>query len=86
MAADMSTLPIKGNGAMAVIPSEDPVTALDVARLLLDAGANPNLQLKRRPPYRDVPQDRGGDTILRRARRRCCARHEPAMRPSWISS
>ena len=64
MAADVSTLPVKGNGAMAVIPSEDSVTALDVARLLLEAGANPNLQLKRRPPYRDVPQDRGGDTIL----------------------
>jgi ankyrin repeat protein len=64
MAADVSTLPVKGNGAMAVIPSEDAVTALDVARLLLEAGANPNLQLKRRPPYRDVPQDRGGDSIL----------------------
>jgi ankyrin repeat protein len=64
MAADVSTLPVKGNGAMAVIPSEDSLTALDVAKLLLDAGANPNLQLKRRPPYRDVPQDRGGDTIL----------------------
>ena len=64
MAADVSTLPMKGNGAMAVLPSVDSVTALDVARLLLDAGANPNLQLKRRPPYRDVPQDRGGDTIL----------------------
>jgi ankyrin repeat protein len=64
MAADVSTLPVKGNGAMAVLPSEDSITALDVAQLLLDAGANPNLQLKRRPPYRDVPQDRGGDTIL----------------------
>jgi uncharacterized protein len=64
MAADTSTLPVKGNGAMAVIPSEDPVTALDVARMLLEAGANPNLQLKRRPPYRDVPQDRGGDSML----------------------
>ena len=32
--------------------------------MLLEAGANPNMQLKRRPPYRDVPQDRGGDTIL----------------------
>jgi ankyrin repeat protein len=64
MAADVSTLPTKGNGAMAVLPSEDAVTALDVATLLLDKGANPNLQLKRRPPYRDVPQDRGGDTIL----------------------
>jgi ankyrin repeat protein len=64
MAADVSTLPTKGNGAMAVLPSEDSITALDVAWMLLDAGANPNLQLKRRPPYRDVPQDRGGDTIL----------------------
>src|SRR3989454_4642795 len=64
MAADVSTLPVKGNGAMAVIPSEDSLTALDVGRLLLEAGANPNIQLKRRPPYRDVPQDRGGDTIL----------------------
>jgi ankyrin repeat protein len=64
LAADVSTLPTKGNGAMAVLPSEDKITALDVARMLLDAGANPNLQLKRRPPYRDVPQDRGGDAIL----------------------
>ena len=64
MAADVSTLPTKGNGAMAVIPSEDSVTALDIGRMLLESGANPNLQLKRRPPYRDVPQDRGGDTIL----------------------
>ncbi len=64
MAADVSTLPVKGNGAMAVIPSNDAVTALDVARLLLEAGANPNIRLKRRPPYRDVPQDRGGDSIL----------------------
>ena len=64
MAADVSTLPVKGNGAMAVIPSEDSITAFDVAKLLLEHGANPNLRLKRRPPYRDVPQDRGGDTIL----------------------
>ncbi|HEX4999226.1 MAG TPA: ankyrin repeat domain-containing protein [Terriglobia bacterium] len=64
MAADVSTLPVKGNGAMAVIPSRDPVTALDVGRTLLEKGANPNIQLKRRPPYRDVPQDRGGDNIL----------------------
>ena len=32
--------------------------------LLLDKGANVNAQLKRRPPYRNVPQDRGGDSIL----------------------
>ena len=64
MAADVSTLPVKGNGNMAVLPSEDSITALDVAKRLLEAGANPNLQLKRRPPYRDVPPDRGADSIL----------------------
>jgi ankyrin repeat protein len=64
MAADVNTLPTKGNGAMAVLPSEDKITALDVARLMLEKGANPNIQLKRRPPYRDVPQDRSGDVIL----------------------
>ena len=64
MAADVHTLPVKGNGAMAVIPSDDAVTALDVARMMLEKGADPNIRLKRRPPYRDVPQDRGGDAIL----------------------
>ena len=64
MAADTSTLPVMGNGAMVVLPSDDAHTALDVARMLLERGADPNLRLKRRPPYRNVPQDRGGDTIL----------------------
>jgi ankyrin repeat protein len=64
MAADVSTLPTKGNGAVAVIPSPDKLTALDVARMMLERDANPNIQLKRRPPYRDVPQDRGGDQML----------------------
>lgn len=64
MAADVSTLPMKGNGAMAVIPSADKLTAVDVGRMMLEMGANPNIQLKRRPPYRDVPQDRGGDGML----------------------
>jgi ankyrin repeat protein len=64
MAADVSTLPTKGNGAVAVLPSPDKLTAVDVGRMLLEKGANPNIQLKRRPPYRDVPQDRGGDTML----------------------
>ena len=64
MAADVSTLPMKGNGAMAVIPSPDKLTAVDVGRMMLETGANPNIQLKRRPPYRDVPQDRGGDGML----------------------
>src|SRR5690606_25763740 len=64
MAADVSTLPVMGNGAMVVIPSLDRHTALDIGRMLLEAGADPNIQLKRRPPYRNVPQDRGGDSIL----------------------
>jgi len=64
LAADTSTLPVQGNGSMVVLPSMDKLTALDVARLLLEKGANPNSQLKRRPPYRNVPQDRGGDAIL----------------------
>jgi ankyrin repeat protein len=64
MAADVSTLPTKGNGAVAVLPSPDKLTAVDVGRMMLEHGANPNIQLKRRPPYRDVPQDRGGDTML----------------------
>src|SRR5215470_19657542 len=64
MAADVSTLPLKGNGAMAVLPSPDKLTAVDVGRMMLERGANPNIQLKRRPPYRDVPQDRGGDGML----------------------
>jgi hypothetical protein len=64
MAADVSTLPMKGNGGVAVLPSPDRLTAVDIGRMMLERGANPNIQLKRRPPYRDVPQDRGGDTML----------------------
>ncbi len=64
MAADVSTLPLKGNGAMAVLPSPDKLSAVDLGRMMLEKGANANIQLKRRPPYRDVPQDRGGDQML----------------------
>jgi ankyrin repeat protein len=63
-AIDMNTLPTQGSGSMSAIPSLDKHTGLDVARLLLEKGANPNVQLKRRPPYRNVPNDRGGDRIL----------------------
>ncbi len=64
MAADTSTLPVAGYGGMVVLPSMDRHTALDIASMLLERGADPNIQLKRRPPYRDVPADRVGDTIL----------------------
>jgi ankyrin repeat protein len=63
-AVDMNTLPTQGSGAMSALPSMDKHTGYDVAKLLLERGANPNIQLKRRPPYRNVPNDRGGDTIL----------------------
>ena len=65
MAADVSTLPMQGqrrDGRASRARTRSPRSTS--RRLLLDKGANPNLQLKRRPPYRDVPQDRGGDTIL----------------------
>jgi len=32
--------------------------------MLLDRGANPNMQLKLFPPYRSLGQDRGGDSLL----------------------
>jgi ankyrin repeat protein len=64
MAVDTNTLPTMGNGAMVVLPSLDERTALDIMVKLLDAGADPNIRLKRRPPYRNVPQDRNGDAIL----------------------
>jgi ankyrin repeat protein len=63
-AVDMNTLPVQGNGAMSGLPSMDKHTALDIMSMLLDKGADPNIRLKRRPPYRNVPQDRGGDRIL----------------------
>jgi uncharacterized protein len=85
MAADVSTLPVKGNGAVAVLPSEDSMTALDVARMLLEAGANPNLQLKpavsRRPAGSRRRHDTGagGDAVAARgARRGCAVRRAPA--------
>jgi uncharacterized protein len=63
-AIDMNTLPTQGSGSMSAIPTLDQHSGLDVARLLLAKGANPNIRLKRRPPYRNVPNDRGGDRIL----------------------
>jgi ankyrin repeat protein len=45
-------------------PSSDQTTALEVARMLLEKGANPNMMLKLFPPYRSLGQDRGGDSML----------------------
>jgi len=60
-AVDLSTLP---TGGRPDTPSTDKTTALEVIQMLLDKGANPNLQLKLRPPYRNVPFDHGGDQVL----------------------
>ena len=61
VAIDMNTLP---TGGRADLPSTDILTGYDVAKLLLEKGANPNLQLKLRPPYRNGVFDRGGDQVL----------------------
>ncbi len=60
-AVDLSTLP---TGGRPDTPSTDKTTALEVIEMLLHKGANPNLQLKLRPPYRNVVFDRGGDQVL----------------------
>ena len=60
-AIDYNTTP---RGGRPDRPSMDKTTALDVAELLLNAGANPNMQLKLFPPYRSLGQDRGGDSML----------------------
>jgi len=61
VAVDMNTLP---RGGRPDLPSEDALTGLDVAKQLLAAGANPDIQLKLRPPYRNYIFDRGGDQVL----------------------
>ncbi len=60
-AVDMNTLP---TGGRADRPSLDHTTALELIQMLLEAGANPNLQLKLFPPYRSLRDDRGADSLL----------------------
>jgi ankyrin repeat protein len=61
MAVDMNTLP---KGARIELPTMDEATGLDIIKLLLAKGANPNAQLKLRPPYRMVSQDRLADPAI----------------------
>lgn len=61
VAIDLNTLPA---GGRADLPSTDVLTGYDIAKLLLEKGANPNAQLKLRPPYRNGVYDRGGDEVL----------------------
>jgi uncharacterized protein len=60
-AVDMNTLPV---GGRADRPSSSTTTALQLTQMLLEAGANPNLQLKLFPPYRSLRDDRGADSLL----------------------
>jgi ankyrin repeat protein len=60
-AIDVSTVP---RGGRPDRPSLDRTTAAGVAALLLEAGANANVQLKLAPPFRNVGNDRGLDGML----------------------
>jgi ankyrin repeat protein len=60
-AIDFNTMPASNRPAPHVI--EQKLSALDVARLLLEHGANPNARLEKQSPYR-AKLDRGDDTML----------------------
>ena len=60
-AIDMHTIPIGGRPD---IPSQDTTTGYDIAVMLLDRGAKPNMQLKMVPPLRNAIYDRGSDKVL----------------------
>jgi hypothetical protein len=58
---DLNTIP---HGGRPDRPSLDDTTSVKMIEILLDAGANPNAQLKLFPPYRAVGPDRGADLML----------------------
>jgi uncharacterized protein len=60
-AVDLNTIP---HGGRPDRISLDETTSLKMIELLLDAGANPNAQLKLFPPYRALGPDRGADMML----------------------
>src|SRR5690606_13421505 len=60
-AIDYNTLP---HGGRPDRPSLDGTTALEMARLLLDAAADPNAQRRLCPPYRGLRMDRGAGLLL----------------------
>jgi uncharacterized protein len=57
-AVDLATIPAGGRSDR---PSLDRTTSLQLIEQLLVAGANPDMQLKRMPPYRSLRDDRGAD-------------------------
>jgi ankyrin repeat protein len=60
-AVDVNTLPTGGRPDRL---STDDTTCLDIIRLLLERGANPDARLRKFPPYRALGPDRGGDGVL----------------------
>ena len=58
---DMNTLP---TGGRADRPSPDATSGTDLIKLMLERGANPNLQIKIVPPLRSLRDDRGPDGVL----------------------
>lgn len=60
-AVDVNTIP---QGGYPDRPSTDETSSLELIRMLLEAGANPNLQLKLQPTYRHIKDDRGADRML----------------------
>ena len=61
LAVDYNTLP---HGGRPDQPALDEALPIDIVRMLLDKGANPNPQLKIFPPYRATGADRGVDQML----------------------
>lgn len=58
---DYTTVP---RGGRADRPSLDKTPPTEITTMLLEAGANPDMQLKLFPPYRSLGADRGGDSLL----------------------
>jgi ankyrin repeat protein len=59
--ADVSTLPKGGRPDQLSLDRTQPI---EIARMLLERGADPDIQLKLLPPYRNLGNDRGLDTML----------------------
>jgi len=58
---DMNTVP---TGGRADRPSSDATSGTELVRMMLERGANPNLQIKIVPPLRSLRDDRGPDAVL----------------------
>jgi len=61
VAVDMNTIP---HGGRPDRRSTDETTSIELIEQMLEKGANPNLQLKLTPPYRERRVDRGCDAML----------------------